>query len=113
MNYDDYVTKKEYPEKPVRPQFCSAGDSKATRLYADKLEEYEKEVEFYNKCLNEYKEDKALLAQQFKIDAIKAVGLEGHPKAERAYEIVWEQHHSRGMFMIFQHLKDLADLLLN
>ena len=48
----------------------------------------------------------------FKQDALKDVGLEGHPKAHAAYGLAWEYGHASGLYDVYVHLLDLADLLL-
>ena len=62
---------------------------------------------------DEYTKDCSKLRDQFKKDVIDAVGLKGHPKAEKAYFIAWDQWHSVGYFDVYCNLQDLAELLLD
>jgi hypothetical protein len=52
------------------------------------------------------------LFEIFKKDAIKEVGLENHPAAEKAFQLAWERGHSCGYAEVFIYLEELADLLL-
>jgi hypothetical protein len=57
-------------------------------------------------------EDFARLEQEFKNDAIEAVGLKGHPKAEKAYALAWDHGHSAGFSDVLDYLSEFADLIL-
>lgn len=61
----------------------------------------------------EYAKDRTKLRDQFKKDAIAAVGLKGHKKAEKAYFMAWSQWHSVGYFDVYCNLQELAELLLD
>jgi hypothetical protein len=60
----------------------------------------------------QYKEDLARLEQEFKNDAIEAVGLKDHPKAEKAYALAWDHGHSAGFSDVLGYLSEFADLIL-
>ena len=47
----------------------------------------------------------------FKADALEAVGLTGHPKADKAYAFAWELGHASGYSEVFSYLQDIADVL--
>ena len=59
-----------------------------------------------------YKKEEARLEQEFKNDAIEAVGLKGHPKAEKAYALAWDHGHSAGFSDVLGYLSEFADLIL-
>ena len=48
----------------------------------------------------------------FRIQAIKAAGLEGHPKANELYEVAWGSGHEGGRDEVLIHLVDLAEIFL-
>lgn len=48
----------------------------------------------------------------FRIQAIKAVGLEGHPNADEAYSLAWKHGHEGGRDEVLNHLADIAESIL-
>lgn len=48
----------------------------------------------------------------FMVQAIRAAGLDGHPKAKELYELAWENGHEGGKEEVLNHLLDLADMEL-
>jgi hypothetical protein len=48
---------------------------------------------------------------RFYHDALSALGIVGHPKADKAYQIAYENGHAGGMSEVFGYLMDLAELL--
>lgn len=49
---------------------------------------------------------------QFKADALAELGLTGHPKADKAFDMAWEDGHSGGIGYVFERLDRYAELLL-
>lgn len=47
----------------------------------------------------------------FRADAIRACGLEGHPKAQQAFNKAWEAKHADGMNEVIMELEELSELL--
>ena len=80
----------------------------------DNKKEYSRDlkVEKTKKIRATYKIENDRLYQLFKTDAIKEVGLEGHPKADKAFELAWQAGHSFGYEIVFGELENLADLIL-
>ncbi len=58
-----------------------------------------------------YCEEDLRLFNLFKADAIREAGLEGHPKAHKAFALAWRDGHAEGTRAVFYHLEDLAELL--
>ena len=58
--------------------------------------------QYYN-SKNEYNE--------FKQDALVAVGLENHAKKDKAYSLAWEYGHSSGYDEVLTYLQDIAELM--
>lgn len=48
----------------------------------------------------------------FKMQAIKATGLYGHPKAEEAWDLAWQTGHEGGKDEVLIHLADIAEMIL-
>jgi hypothetical protein len=48
----------------------------------------------------------------FRVQAIRAAGLEGHPKANDLYEVAWGSGWEGGKEEVLCHLCDLAEMLL-
>lgn len=48
----------------------------------------------------------------FKIQAIKAVGLEGHPRAEESYSLAWKYGFEGGVCEVLIHLDCIAEMIL-
>ena len=59
----------------------------------------------------EYQQEESRLVTQFKLDACKELGIEGHPKGCRAVELAWDYGHSSGLREVFNYLTDLSDLM--
>lgn len=67
-------------------------------------EEYKEKLKLYN----ELKMEKE---HEFKINLLDFVGLLGHPKAEKAFQIAWDRGHSAGLNEVLLELEELADLI--
>jgi hypothetical protein len=48
---------------------------------------------------------------KFKIEAFDELGIATHPKAQKAFDIAWEERHAHGYHEVFDLLEDLAQLL--
>lgn len=63
-------------------------------------------------ALRKYREGESAAITRFRADAIEAVGLKGHPKADMAYSMAWSRGHSSGLTEVLINLDELAELLL-
>ena len=54
----------------------------------------------------------ALDWELFRIQSIKAVGLEGHPAANEAYALAWKLGHEGGVDEILNCFADIAEMIL-
>lgn len=66
----------------------------------------------YRAAQTAYNHETSRLNELFKADALEYHGLTGHPKADKAYRLAWENGHSSGYQEVFNHLYDYADLLV-
>jgi len=60
-----------------------------------------------------YQDESFRLKTLFKQDALRDVGLTGHPKADRAFDVAWGEGHAFGFDTVHGWLRTLADLLLD
>lgn len=81
-DFDKYKTKLPYAPRSKDPAMCEA-----------------------------YMKDQARLEAMFRTDALEAVGLTTHPKADKAFAYAWEHGHASGYSEVFIHLQDIAELL--
>lgn len=49
--------------------------------------------------------------EKFKRDALKYVRLTGHPKADKAYALAWQEGHSSGYSEVLSYLLRIAEVL--
>ncbi len=124
MNYSKYINTLPYPEPPSKPKHPIAPGKDATSAdylnYAKQLEDYSKQLleyeqvslKKYREEMKSYRDETYRLRDQFKVDALEEVGLTGHPKAEKAYSLAYEEGHSSGFSDIYCHLCNFAELLL-
>lgn len=68
-----------------------------------------------------YRERDGELNDQFRVDALLAVGLAArgsggliwpHPRAAKAWQFAWDLGHSYGLHEVFVHLVEIADVLI-
>lgn len=125
MDYTKYVNTLPYPKRPDKPKHPVAPKKDATSSnyleYAKQLEDYSKQLleyeqvslKKYGEDILKYDEENIRLQNQFKADALEEVGLTGHPKAEKAFSLAYEEGHSGGFSDIYCHLCNFAELLLD
>lgn len=113
----DYKPTMAFPAGVKKPIFL---DKKVSEIPVDRLAEINAVVKEYHNALAQ--RDEALTAyyagmaaahDRFTVDAIEWAGLTGHPKAEKAFAMAYEDGHSGGMEEVANHLIRYADLLLN
>lgn len=62
---------------------------------------------------NAYRAEARRLEQtEFKREALAAVGLTAHPKADAAWDKAWELGHNDGLATVLLELQELAELML-
>ena len=60
-----------------------------------------------------YQDEEFRLRALFKRDALEDVGLTGHVKADKAFDLAWAEGHVDGYSSVYDQLVPLADLLLD
>ena len=113
--YDNDYEAVKRPNKPIKPREnqCDGIDD-----YCAKTHEYADSMKAFGILNDKYKEDQKKrgiryneLIEQFKQDALEDVGLENHPRKEKAYDYAWDKGHSAGLQEVYSYLVDIADVL--
>lgn len=88
MDFEKYVNPLNYPTIPQKPTVPSnfKGDAQAFREHSEILEAYEKQLNDFEKFATAFDEKTAELYAEFKVDALKEVGLWKHDAGNRAFE---------------------------
>lgn len=61
-------------------------------------------------AMRTYREEGQLQREAFKRDALRAVGLSNHPKADKIFEHAWERGHASGIHEVLTQLISIAEL---
>jgi len=116
MDYEQYKNTDPYPDRPAKPVLPSSKVKPATpseyRAYAAQLEEYEKAMVEFRAALAVWNKKQGGLEDQFKVDALREAGLEGHPKADIVYRKAWEHGHASGLSDVVYWLQEFAEVVL-
>ena len=99
---------------PRKPSLTTNRPNEAEcQAYTVALKAYEIARKAYQAQWAELQKESHRLDAAFKADAIKECGLEGHPKADKAFSMAWDRGHSAGLPEVYMNLEELADLLLS
>lgn len=112
MNFDNYYVIAEVPKRPIKPRMPDEHTSDNLRKYSDDLAVWEMKIKDYRQIMKGYRQESNKLLHKFKEDALKEVGLLGTKWADKAWNKAYEDGHASGYNEIFQHLEDLADIIL-
>lgn len=121
MDWDDYSEYENVMKYPKDPQIYCRRCRSDLEAVPDKLhciscgvslsdEQVIKKNE-YAACLKKYREEDERLEKIFKVDAIEAVGLTGHPAANSAYGFAAREGYE-GHAETMYYFKNIADILL-
>jgi hypothetical protein len=112
MDFKIYKNTEDLPDRPKKPSHIDCTTPNDWREYADRIESWEIEMTIYNEKIIKFRKKSFELENQFKIDALKEVGLDGHPKADKVYNKAWEFGHSSGLENVFYYLVHFSELVL-
>ena len=120
MNYEKYENKLEFPKGHAKPYLKREDqhDVEKVEAYAKELKKYKDETPAYMEARRKYSEETERLTVLFEVDALREVGLtfgpnhEAHPAAQRAFDYAWEQGHAYGYSEVFNHLLQIAEVIL-
>lgn len=125
MNFAKYTNTYPYPTKAdfTTTYYYKAGKLVATSTLEElhhhipeiDLKDCTKESimnrELFTIEHNKYYESKRELEKQFKVDLADELGLTGHPKFDKLFEIAWDRGHSDGYQEVYYEAEKLAELL--
>jgi hypothetical protein len=108
LKYAELDKKREYPSKPQKPQreaYPNNSEWGAALDYWELLvSRWRMEVKSYSAAGSEY-------VKQFKAELLQELGLDKHPKAEKLFEMAWDDGHSNGFLEVAICAAKLAELL--
>ena len=61
---------------------------------------------------NKYKGNSPAVHEEFRQDAMKELGIEGHDKADWMWSLAWKHGHLYGFKEVFFQLRDLTKMLV-
>lgn len=112
MNVDDpkYKHAVRHPGcRPTRPRVdpwtITGAEMDAIKARHD---ERERQWEY---DLNAWSAEDRRVNEAFRHDALEAVGLLGHPKEAKAWEMAWDRGHANGFADVYWQLEELGELL--
>lgn len=112
MDFEKYIFNTPRPTQPTRP-VLTGKTPKDHRDYADKLEVYNEEMIEFKKELGAWYEAKDAMRDKFKQDLLIELGIANHPKADKVFEMAWDDRHDEGHEAVYEYASDLADLIRN
>ena len=74
------------------------------------IEKERKKKDMLSTIVKEYQEESNRLAEIFKQDVFKDLGIEDNPKREKLLEIAYREGHSGGFSEIYSQMIDLVEL---
>jgi hypothetical protein len=120
LNYDNYKNKLTYPKKVdytfynhyANGKFLGKSKSRDGDENCPKGAVVEKVVydEYYADS-KAYRDETARLDELFKQDVLSLLGIADHPKADKLFDMAWEDCHSEGLEAVASRCEELAELL--
>jgi hypothetical protein len=109
QKYNYYRNAGEYPVRPVQPRM-GAVTAENARIYANAVEQYEKDMLVYNQSKNAYNKRQSELMAEFEKDLLEEFGLTNHPKASKIFSYVWDKGHAAGFEEVYSEMNSLSEL---
>ena len=98
----------EYPYKPPKPN----------KTPEESNEDFGRRLDAYNFEFAEWKERRKLYSEavhkvelRFRADLLESLGIQNHPKANKLYDMAWDDGHSEGYHRVAEVAETLAELL--
>lgn len=98
----------EYPDHPHRP---IKADEESNADYGKRLDAHSFELAEWKERLKLYHEARRKVDARFRDDLLEALGIQNHPKANKLYDMAWEEGHSEGYRRVADVAEELAELL--
>lgn len=104
-----YDNKMTYPTRPKESNFRFKQDGNSIFREAD----YEQALKDYRTMTEAYRLEGDRLIDLFKSDTLEELGLTDHPKADRFFDLCWQQGHAHGSGFndVWLTMEDWSDLL--
>lgn len=114
LDFNKYKPTLAWPDMPTcphaPPRECL--DPERFERYAERLRDYKTAKDVFMEEVKAFRQEQVDLEALFKEDAIRAVGLEGHEAAERAWYFAYQLGHSDGFAEVAAYLGDIAEVIL-
>lgn len=110
MDFEKYIFNTPRPTQPTRP-VLTGKTPQHHRDYADKLEVYNEEMIEFKKELQSWYEAKDALHAQFKQDLLKTLDIANHEKADKLFDMAWEERHDEGLEAVYEYAYKLAEFI--
>lgn len=98
----------EYPDKPDKPIKVN---SETNADFGKRLDAYNYEMAEFRERLKLYRESVHKVELRFRADLLEALGIQNHPKANKLYDMAWEEGHSEGYRCVADVAEELAELI--
>jgi len=67
--------------------------------------------EGFDKAMSIYRTEKTRCFNHLKTDILEDVGMTGHPKADKLFNLAWSHERSNGLDCVLEMAEELAELL--
>ncbi len=120
MNFTKYTNTLPYPSKRDFTTYIYYSKGQVVGKFAARNEEFfakrymeEKVVDeaSYTAARKIYDDNEGSLITLFKKDLLEDLGITDHPKADKLYDMAWEDVHSAGLEEVYNVALDLVELL--
>lgn len=68
-------------------------------------------IQIYHEKIALYRAYDRSLVDQFKVDALEELGLSNHPKAQKLFDLCYEDGHSEGLWRVWDLMQEWGELL--
>ncbi len=106
-----YQPGMEYPVKPKKPFLKKGHTSESVIEYYELLKRYEEYNKLYLDLLDQWHKENTKRFNVFRADCIVCCGLAGHDKADKAFQMAYD-NAGGNMTEVIDELDQLADLLI-
>ena len=96
INFEEFENQKPYPTRPI---------------YTAQLEKYKAEMIEWRKACEEYKKEDGTLFAKAKQAILEEYGIADNPKAEKVWNLAWEDGHAYGYIEVANYVYKYADLV--
>ena len=106
-----YYQTGSYPQKPIRPILANKPSAAEARIYANRMEVFERDLEVWRQQKDNYDHATSAKVQEFRKDLEEFHGMTNHLKADLLWNKSWERGHSGGYSDVASVYEDLVELV--